>query len=171
MIARGQQLAHEAHVSVNFIIGAVERARFDYSFDGAICLFTTLGQISEQDDNVALLQTVYTALKSGGRLMIEVPQRDTAVANLKAHDEFGSGDHKTVIKRAFDAETQIVTEQFKIIDGESMHHFLLQYRLFSEEKLTQLLTEAGFKRLARFADYHGAPLQTDSGMMILVGEK
>ncbi|MEM7333340.1 MAG: methyltransferase domain-containing protein [Chloroflexota bacterium] len=172
MIERGRADAQKAGVEVDFKQVAGEQLVFENQFDAAIALFTTIGQLSAQAGNSSqALKPIYAALKPGGQLIVEVPQMDTAVKNLKPFDQFGSEAQGTRIEREFDAQTQIVTEKFELYGVGKSRHFLLQYRLFSQDGLIQLMQQAGFEIEARFGSYDQTPLEESSPIMILLGKK
>lgn len=137
----------DGELGIEFVVAnAQDLALPNSGFDAAICLFTTLGQIDATgEDNRAMLGSVRPALKPGGRLVVEVPQRGPAVDALVERDVFEHRDGKTEISRRFDADTSRVIEQFLIHDGSGPpRRFDLEYRLFSAEELHDLLLDAGF---------------------------
>ncbi|MEM7112541.1 MAG: methyltransferase domain-containing protein [Chloroflexota bacterium] len=143
----------------------------DTPFDAAICLFTTLGQQSASGENSGLVRRVYDALRPGGQLLLEVPQRETAVSTLNPHDRFGNETHYTDITRQFDPSTSCVTEQFQIVSLDQTRHFLLRYRLYSFVELQKLLETADFHIRNTFGSYIGTPLTPDSPIMIIHCQK
>lgn len=167
MIAQGRQLAAEAGVDITFVTAPVEACRFKTTFDGVICLFTTLGQVGAAGENEALLEKLFETLKPDGRLVVEVPQRETAVAALRPEDHFGD----TQIERSYDPESRRVTERFVVQDGTQARRFLLQYRLYSAVELVEILTAVGFQIVARFGSYAGEALRPSSPVMIVVATK
>lgn len=171
MIAAARQRAEAEGVSVDFRQMAAESFVADKEYEAAICLFTTLGQVSASSENSQLLERVYAALQPGGWFVVEVPQRDTAVSQLKPSDKFGEGARYTAVSRQYDPENQLVTETFKLVAPEKTDTFLLQYRLFSRAELVDLLTRAGFAVRALFSDYAGGPLTADSPTMLLSAQK
>ena len=173
MIEAAQMRAAEAGVNVTFEQTPAETFTTDQPFEAAICLFTTLGQVSisagnEQTDNIELVAQVYSLLKSGGKLLIEVSQREPTVQNLKPTDRFGTDDAYTDITRRFNAVDNTLTETFTLVSPANTQHFLLRYRLFSLAELTTLTAQTGFKAEATYCNYHAAPLQPDSPTMLLV---
>ncbi len=171
MIAAAKQRASEANVDVDFQQIAAELFVAEDAFATAVCLFTTLGQISAAGDNLGLIERVYTSLKDGGYFVVEVPQRETAVAQLKPSDQFGAGERYTAVTRQYDAAKQMVTETFNLVSPEKTQTYLLQYRLLSREELVRLLENAGFLVAAMFANYAGEPLTNDSPTMVVIGQK
>lgn len=171
MIAAAKERAAAAGVSVEFQQTAAELFVTQDEFDTAVCLFTTLGQLSAAGDNLGLLVRVYASLKAGGFFVIEVPQRETAVAQLKPFDKFGDGERYTAVIRHYDAETHIVSETFNLVSPEQSETYLLQYRLFSQKELKVMVEAAGFTVKAMFSNYAGANLTKNSPTMILVSQK
>lgn len=171
MIADARERARKTAVPVTFQQIPAEQFSTAVSFDAAICLFTTLGQISAESDNRGLLTTVFDALKPGGKLVVEVPQRETAVTQLKPSEKFGSGERYTVITKQYDPNTKIVNEEFLVVTPEQSRTYLLRYQLFSFSELSTLLTAAGFKITAAFGDYAGVALAANSSIMLVIGRK
>ena len=172
MIAAAQEKARETAVSsITFQQIPAEQFTTLLLFDAAICLFTTLGQITGTADNRDLLSAVYEALKPGGYLVIEVPQRQTAVSQLKAHDRFGGDERYAVVTRQYDPQTKIVSEEFLVVTPEQSRTYLLRYRLYTLSELAALLEATGFRLTAMYGDYEGSPLVEASPIMLLIGEK
>ncbi len=171
MIVAAQERADAAGVTVDFRQTAGEQfANYDV-FDAAICLFTSLGQMGENGENSGLLGRVYDALKPNGLFIIEVPQRETAVSQLRPADQFGAGERYTAVSRQYNASEQTVTETFRLVAPEGTRSYLLQYRLYTHTQLQTMLTDAGFTLLASYSDYNGTPLTADAPTMILIGKK
>ena len=171
MIGAARERARDTAVSVTFQQIPAEQFAAAHPFDAAICLFTTLGQIAAGDDNRGLLHTVYHALKPGGQIVIEVPQRDTAAAQLKPAEKFGGGERYTAVTKNFDPTTKNVTEKFLVVTPEQKREYRLRYHLFSFSELSALLTDAGFEITAVYGNYAGAPLAESSPIMLVTGQK
>lgn len=115
------------------------------TYHGAIAMFTTLGQVDGSgEDNLGLLNTTAASLRPGARFVIEVPQRDAAVAALVTDDRFGDDTNWTEISRRWDEPTSRVVERFEVGSNGTIRHFDLAYRLFSAKELAHHLGEAGF---------------------------
>lgn len=171
MIAIARQNAAEAQVEVDFQCQAGQDFVAEAVFDAAICLFTTLGQISETSDNSGLVARVYEALVPEGQFVVEVPQREATAAALKPSDRFGGDENYADVVRKFDPLDQTITESFTVVRAGQAEHFLLRYRLFSVTELTHLLQAAGFRQVAVYADYQKSPLTPDSSTMLAICRK
>ncbi len=171
MITAAKIRAAETAVPIQFSQTPAETFVTDEPFAAAICLFTTLGQHSAAGENSGLVSRVYDALKSGGYFVVEAPQRETAVRQLKPTDTFGQGERYTAVTRQYHADEQTITETFTQVAPEGNREFLLRYRLYSCEELTDLMVNAGFTIVGIFGDYDGTPLAAASATMIVIGQR
>ena len=170
MIQAAKVRATEASVAPTFRQVCGESFVASDEFDLAICLFTTLGQISKEGENCELVKRTHEALRPGGFFVVETRQRAPTVQHLQTEERFG-GERYTDVSRLYDAVTQTVTEVFEVVSPESTQRYLLRYRLYNRTELAGLLKEAGFTIVASFGDYDGNPLIPDSAMMLLIGRK
>lgn len=135
-------------VDVRFEVGTGQGLPDRRNHDGAIAMFTTVGQVDASgDDNVDLLASVAGTLRPGGIFLVEVPQREWAVANLVEHDRFGDGPATTVIDRRYDPSARRVMERFEVGTPGDAVTYDLAYRLFDADELGDLLVDAGFSSL------------------------
>jgi 2-polyprenyl-3-methyl-5-hydroxy-6-metoxy-1,4-benzoquinol methylase len=171
MIKAARQRASAAGVTVEFRQGLGQHFRTDKPFDGAICLFTTLGQITTIGENSGLVQRVYDALWPGGCFIVEVPQRGTAVSQLKLAEKYGHGNRYTAVTRRYDDENQTIVEVFEQVTPKGNHRFELCYRLYDRKELLALMTQAGFSIRATYGSYEGKPLVEEDAIMVVVGQK
>lgn len=169
--ARAAAAATVAGVAPDFRQVGGEALRGKREFDAAICLFTTLGQISEQGENSGLVPRVYDALRPGGFFVVETPQRDWAVQRLKTTERFGTGEQYTDVIRWYDGEDKTVSEVFEVVSPQGVRRYLLRYRLYSQAELSRLLEGAGFSIVASFGNYEGDALVPDSAVMLLIGRR
>jgi SAM-dependent methyltransferase len=171
MIAAAKERASAAGVSPDFQQVAGEDFITDETFDAAICLFTTLGQIEDQKDNHPIIPRVAAALRPGGVFIVEVPQREWVASNLKPTDRFGEGDRYTDVTRQFDTDENSVTEIFTHVAPGETQRYILRYRLYSSDELSILLEKDGFDIVAKFGDFNGSPLTIASPVMVLVAQR
>lgn len=112
-------------------------------FDGAIMMFTTLGQVDDRGvSNEAVLVDTAQCLHPGAGIVIEVPQRQPAIDALVTNDRFEVGSKTTVIERSYTEATRRVNERFVVTDDRE-RVFDLSYRLFDRDELAELLDAAG----------------------------
>lgn len=171
MIAAARHRAAAAAVSPEFHQIACESFRAESAFDAAICLFTTLGQISSEGENSALVERVYDALVPGGFVVVETPQRSWVTQHLKKAEHLGEGQLYTDVTRSYNEKDRIITEVFEVVSPNATRRYLLRYRLYSHAELIALVESAGFSVLGSFGDYGGNPLGPECPMMVVIAHK
>jgi hypothetical protein len=171
MITAARSRASEAGVSPIFQQVAGEDFIAAESFDAAICLFTTLGQIETENQDRQLVTQVARNLKAGGYFVVEVPQRDWVVNNLQPNDRFGAGDHYTDVSRQLNTVENIVTEVFTLVSPDETRTYILRYRLYTQGELNALLEQAGFEVPTIFGGYDDVPLTSISPVIVAVAQR
>ncbi len=78
MITRAAEQAQYRGLKINFLHADIRKIEFDGSFDGVICIGTTFGFFDEES-NRDVLGRLRDALRPGGRLLIDVVNRDFAI--------------------------------------------------------------------------------------------
>ena len=84
-LALARQKAADMGVSVDFRQGDMRRVDFLSDFDRVLLLFTSFGYF-EDSENERVLVNMARALKPGGWLMLDVPNRDTMLKDLPPAD-------------------------------------------------------------------------------------
>jgi SAM-dependent methyltransferase len=139
MISSAMERAESAGVDVEFVVAAGETFTRPAAFDLAICLFTSLGQISgagHEDSPKRLIENLKDSLRPGATLIIEIPERERALEALVVEEQLGP----TGVTRRFDAATSHLHERFETPTGR----FDLAYRLFGRDELAELVESVGF---------------------------
>jgi 2-polyprenyl-3-methyl-5-hydroxy-6-metoxy-1,4-benzoquinol methylase len=171
MIHAARERASAAGVQIDYRQLRGEELVTDENFDAAICLFSTLGQITSAGENSSLISSVFAALKPGGHFVVEVPQRETATRELIPTEDIGGGDSNTHIVRKFNPADNTLSEIFTRQTPEGKQDFLLRYRLFSQAELATQLEEIGFIIQAVYGGYELAPLAANSAVMVFFAVK
>jgi SAM-dependent methyltransferase len=171
MISAARERAAAASVTPDFHQVRAEDFRTSLSFDAAICLFTTLGQVTaEGQGGLDLLTGVHEALAMGAPFAVEVPQREPTLNRLKTTDKFGNGQSYTKVSRHFNPQDKLLDERFEVISPQKSKIYHLHYRLFSHGELKAMLRAAGFAVRASFGNYSGKPLRQDDATMLVIAK-
>lgn len=171
MLASAQQRADQAGVTVEWQQIAAEEFVTDKPFDAAICLFTTLGQVTNEQSNVGLLARVADALVAGGHFWIEVPQREAKLATTKMQERFGAGDRYTDVQRYWNPSNKLFAEQFTLVNPDTTRTYNLVYQLFSVSELEGLLRMTHFSTKQIYARFEVQPLMPQNPMMLFYCQK
>ncbi len=174
MLARAGELAQEEGQKINFIHGDMCDLGFNQTFEAVFCVGTSFGYFDDQT-NAKVLDGIHRALKSGGRLLLEVTNRDHAITeqpNLTWFEGSGSvcmeeTDFNYINSRLYMTRQVIVNDSGRQVK----HEFSI--RLYSLHELGNLLHNAGF-RVAKVAGHMATPgafFGADSARMIILAER
>jgi len=106
-------------------------------FDLVVSLFTSFGQVgADERDPATQLGDIANVVAPGGRLVIELFDRDRVVAGLVDREQLGP----TLVERSWDSDANHLTETFDTPTGA----FRLVVRLFGRDELVDLVRGAGF---------------------------
>lgn len=152
-------VARAASDAVDYRHGDLRDLPVDGPFDAVLSWFTSFGYFDD-DGNRAVLAEYRRVLRPGGRLLIEMHNRDEFVRRFTpapfAHTVF-AGDDVLVDTTEFDCvEGRIETDRTVVRDGQVRHsHHTV--RLPSIAELRSWLTDAGFVTTRFFARDGSAP--------------
>jgi SAM-dependent methyltransferase len=78
MITRAAELAQQQQLKLNVVHADIREMEFDGAFDGVICMGTTFG-FFDDDANRDMLARLHQSLRPGGRLLLDMVNRDYVI--------------------------------------------------------------------------------------------
>jgi SAM-dependent methyltransferase len=139
------------------------------SFDAVISLFSSFGYLESDEEDLQVLREVRRILKPRGTLLLDLLNREYALAGFVDSLQKLDGDGSLIVEqRSFDFFTGRLTTAFVIIDAqgerrESPGHSL---RLYTLTELSRLLAAADLKIDRVCGGYAAEPYSLDSVRMI-----
>lgn len=148
-----------------FIVGDMRDINYDAEFDVCVLLSGTFGFFGDVEDQ-KLLQSIYRALKPGGKVFIMFLSTDRLGKRTRSWREIEDGWELS--ESWFDAETSTAQSRIWIIrkDGtiirprqESGYHANEVIRCYTVPEMRAMLATAGLRYLASFSnkDFTGPP--------------
>ena len=151
--------AKDEKLTVHFAANPLDRIPFDGEFDAVINVRNPLGSAPGERDDNRCLSAVHKALKSGGRLLLDMLNREWLVRHLAA------GDH------AFDLTTGRLDGRGFTSRGGKPGRTGETLRVYTLTELKSLLADAGFAFRRAWGDYHGRPYGLESLRLIVAADK
>ena len=147
LLIRAADESQRRSVSVNFMHADMREMTFDRQFAGAYCMLTSFGYFDEES-NLKVAEGIARALKPGGRLLLDVINRDYIVGDLPAR-VWWEGDGCVVLEEVdFNFNTNRVLTHRSVVfeDGQQMEQEI-SVRVYSLHEIGKLLRQAGFRVL------------------------
>lgn len=152
------------------------------SFDAAINMYTSFGYFDSDEDNVRSLTAIAETLRPGGRLLVDVINRDWFVRNFYPSEfaralgaEFVIRDYEevrgvTVLhQNIFDPERSRLRWTCQRI-GQDQEYVVVDYRMFSLHELLAVIRDSGLTPIRTVGDYDGRPYDLFSPRLLCVAE-
>jgi SAM-dependent methyltransferase len=173
LLLRGADEAQRRGLSINFVHGDMRELGYDAQFDGAYCVFSTFG-FFDDDTNKRVVQGIARALKPGGRLVLDILNRDYIISDLPTR-VWWEGDGCVVLEEVdFNYFNSRILSQRQIVfeDGRQLEQEI-SIRLYSLHEVGKLLHGAGFRVLQVSGGMaaRGRFFGKDSRQIIVVAEK
>ncbi|MFN0248092.1 MAG: methyltransferase domain-containing protein [Kofleriaceae bacterium] len=154
LLVRGGEEAQRRGLEINFVRGDMRELDFDAQFDGAYCLFSTFGYFDDET-NKKTVSNIARALKPGGRVMIEILNRDYVIADLPTR-VWWEGEGCVVLEEVelnyFSSRIQ-VNRSVVFDDGRQLEQEI-SVRAYSLHEVGKLMHAAGFRVLEVSGGYH-----------------
>jgi SAM-dependent methyltransferase len=152
------------------------------SFDAAINMYTSFGYFDRDEDNVRSLATIAEVLRPGGRLLVDVINRDWFVRNFYPSEfalvpsaEFVIKDYEeidgTIVlhQNVFDPERSRLRWTCRQVDKDR-EHVVVDYRMYSLHELLAVIRASGLTHVRTLGDYEGRPYRLFSPRLLCVAE-
>ncbi|MFA5160789.1 MAG: class I SAM-dependent methyltransferase [Elusimicrobiales bacterium] len=148
-LGQARARAEKLGLDINFIRGDMRAMPFDGEFDATVNMFTSFGYF-DQAGNMRALNSMAKALRPGGKLLIDVIDRDFVADSKSPRDWHLREDGVYELEeRDFDARRDIIrTRMVYIRPGQKPVERQFTLRLYNARTLSALLVKAGFKPLS-----------------------
>lgn len=174
LLERAAKAAEERNLDVKFIHGDMRELNFAGIFDGCFIWDTSLGFFDDRT-NLRVLQGVHRALKPGGRILVDVINRDYVIRQTPTRLWWEGHGCIFLEESEFDYPTSTLQAKRSFIyeDGTPPLEQNSYVRLYSAHELRQMLHVAGFKVLEVSGERHhkGYFLGASSTRIIVLAEK
>ncbi|HEY4244866.1 MAG TPA: class I SAM-dependent methyltransferase [Kofleriaceae bacterium] len=154
LLVRGGEEAHRRGLTINFVRGDMRELDFEAQFDGAYCLFSTFGYFDDET-NKRTVSNIARALKPGGRVLIEILNRDYVIQDLPTR-VWWEGEGCVVLEEVelnyFSSRIQ-VNRSVVFDDGRQLEQEI-SVRAYSLHEVGKLMHAAGFRVLEVSGAFH-----------------
>lgn len=145
LLIRAADEAQRRGLAVNFVHADMREMSFEQQFTGAYSMLTSFGYFDEET-NLRVAERIGRALKPGGRLLLDVLNRDYVVADLPVR-VWWEGTGCVVLEEVdFNFHTSRINTHRSIVfeDGRQVEQEL-SVRAYSLHEIGRLLRQAGFR--------------------------
>jgi hypothetical protein len=137
-------------------------------------MYSSFGYLESEAEDLKVLESAAKALKSGGGLLLDMLNREWAVANYIQNDWHAGADGTLYVERRdLDLASSRMHVHFIVVEPngsrrESIGHII---RLYTLTEMTRLLAGVGLTVNALFGGFEGERYSIGTRRMIIVARK
>lgn len=165
-----RQEAHERNLPAEFIQDDMRSIQFEQKFDHVLLLFSSFGYFVDEE-NQLVLKNIARALKPGGSVVIEIPNRDSLIINFQPIVITEKGQDLMIDRCRFDHFTSRWYNRRIVIREGIRKDKPFFIRVYNSGEIKQLISSAGMQLVNIYAGYEAEPLSESSTRMVIIARK
>jgi SAM-dependent methyltransferase len=160
--------------ATEYRLGDLRELAFEAGFDAALNWFTSFGYFDDAG-NHRMLEGFARALRPGGRLVVELLNRDVVVRRIPPGDDAAlvlleRGDDLLVDRTRLDAATGRTETERIVVLGGRVRRLTMSVRAPTLPELRDMLLAAGFASVEAF-DERGEPFTSAARRLVVVARR
>ncbi len=165
-----KELAVKRNLEIEFTLGDILELNYPSNFDAVILLYNSFGFFNKLDGEI-LINRISKSLKIGGRLLIDVKNKETLLNKTSSNSITEKGADLMIDRLSFDSQSGIVTNKRIYIKEEKRYDTPFSMQLYNYSELKEMLTKNNLKITNEYGSWEGDELNTNSRRLILILEK
>lgn len=176
MLAIARSSADEAGAAVSLHQADMRHLPDDLEnqFDAVINMFSSFGYLESENDDQKVLQQIAKSLKPGGKLLMDLLNREWVIINNEEYDWQNHEDGRIVLEhRQLNLKTSTNHLRYTEIlpDGSRREMSDLHMRLYTLTELTKMLAAADLTLSHVYGGFRGEEYTVDTRRMVVVARK
>jgi SAM-dependent methyltransferase len=168
-LEQAEQASVAQGLTVTYHQGDMRALPWTNRFDCIVNWMSAYGYFADEE-NRQVLSEAYRALKPGGRLLLELNNRERLLKDFQRSYVIERDGNYLVDRRRYDIVSgRVYTERLILFHGQ-LSHMRFFVREFSYHELAPWLSQAGFQCITGY-NWEGHPFSLESQRMIVVAEK
>jgi len=173
LLSEAKNRLQESNVRASLVRADMRNLPFRNFFDGVTMWFTSFGYFRTIREDLQVLKSISSVLRTGGWWWIDIPNPSHLAAKLIPYSErtvqspYGTA---FVIERRKISKGSVV-KTIEVEDPEGKRTYVERVRLYPPEHFGSLIRRAGLTSLGILGDYDGSPFTPDVPRQIWYGLK
>ena len=169
-----RKAAESGKVAIETVTADMREIPFANKFDAIVNMYSSFGYLESEAEDLKVLESTAKALKAGGRLLLDMLNREWAIDNYIQNDWHTGADGTLYVERRdLDLATSRMHVHFIVVDPEggrreSIGHII---RLYTLTEMTRLLERVGLRVTSVFGGFEGEEYGIGTRRMIIVAAK
>lgn len=170
LLAMARRAADERGVEVDFRTGDMWELPSLDGFDAAVCLWSSLGYATDEDD-ARMLARLCESLAEGGSLLLETHVVESLLPQWEATQWRWAGEVAVGESRRFDHESGRVLTDWMLAGPDQRQTRSSSIRIYTYRELVALVRGAGFDEIEAFGSPDLEPFELGASRLLLLARK
>ncbi len=172
-VALARRLAEREGAHAEFLVGDMREIPWVDRFDAVINVGSSFGFFASEAEDQRVLEAVAGALGPGGRLLLEMGNREYLLKNFETHRSRENADGSiTEVQRSFDFVRSRIDASFRrSAAGSPPETWSHSWRAYTLAEIARLLSSAGLDLVHTFGDWEAEPYDVDASRMVVIARK
>jgi len=168
-----RKTARRCGLEIRWVKSDIRNIPFENEFNVVVNLFSSFGYLENESADQQVICQVVKALKSGGRFVIDLINREKVIRYFRDKDWVDLSDGSRVLKeRKFDLVSGRLFERtVRIRNGKPEEDIQDSMRLYTLRELIMMCEVAGLEFIEVYGNFDGQELEMDSERNILIFKK
>jgi SAM-dependent methyltransferase len=174
LLGIARRAADEAEVSVRFLRCDMRALPWESEFDAVINMFTAFGYFESDEENEKVLRAVHKALRPGGRLLLDLPNRDVFVQMIPdgRRDWYEHEGRLVLEEHTWDMERGRLRLDRMIVEPDGKRRRKsFDLREYTQSEIVEMLGRAGLQWARTYADLEMREFGPESRRMLVVARR
>jgi D-alanine-D-alanine ligase len=150
------------NLDARFVTADAREIPYSQEFDRAYIWMNLLGYSEDSVDDTRILASAARALKPGGKLLLDIMNRDWVIRNFSGNGWKQINDEYILENRTFDLETSTVHSSWTMITRTGTFNREMRLRLYSLHELITMLNQGGLRFKDAWGTLDKAPATYDA---------
>lgn len=173
LLEKGKKEAEAKGLNIQWLKGDMKQLEFRNEFELIINMYTSFGFLPSHQENVAVLEKCYKALKPDGMFLMDVWNAYFVVHNFPATNWYHKKNNVLVLEeRTYDATEGKMNTKIIIKDPnevlKTIEHTMFMY---TPAELVRMFKSANFEDIKIFSNLQGAAYSLKKPRVILTARK
>lgn len=174
-LSEARHAARAEKLNVHFLQADTRNIPYRNDFDAVVVLFGSFGYLPGDRDDAKVLESVHKALKPGGKLLLDLLNKEWLMRHFEPHIWEPGEDGKGAVvldQIAFNFESGRLDNRRTIVaaDGTRTPSHV-SIRIYTLSEIKALLSSAGLVYRQSFGGFDGAAYGMDTQRLIVLAEK
>ncbi|MFN8613088.1 MAG: class I SAM-dependent methyltransferase [Vulcanimicrobiota bacterium] len=173
MVRRSRMAASRAGLPVEFLCQDMRALRYDSEFEFVLSFLHSFGYFRDEENRL-VLSAVSRALKPGGRMLLDLANRDTVLREFDKHARrwLQRDDHYVLLRRDLDPLTGRLDSKITVVpEAGPVRRYTTSVRYYTYPEIKTLLGQAGMKVVEVYGGYDRTPCCWGSPRTLVLAQK